>query len=109
MPPLALPVPLPQGVVDPDQQAGAGPLVEVVADGARFGEVVRDVAPGAAGAQEVEDGVGDLPQVDLAGSAHVLGRLDEGAQQLPLLVGQVAGIAPPSGLRRHDRFVSPRV
>ena len=54
-------------------------------------EVVREHVPLAAGAGQVEDGVEDLPHVDLAGPPDVEDgdqRLDDG----PLLVGQVGGV-----------------
>ena len=67
------------------------PLVEVAPDGALGREVLGQVAPLAAGAQDVEDGIDDVAQVGLAGpAAGVDGdvRLDQG----PLRVGHVAGI-----------------
>ena len=83
-------------VVDGVEGAVVPPLVEVPPDGALGREVLGQVAPLAAGAQDVEDGIDDVPQVGLAGPpAGVDGdvRLD----QRPLLVGHVAGV----GLRSH--------
>ena len=75
------------------------PLVEVAPDGALGREVLGQVTPLAAGAQDVEDGIDDVAQVGLAGpAAGVDGqvRLDQG----PLRVGDVAGV----GLRSHTSF-----
>ena len=68
------------------------PLVEVAPDGALGREVVGQVPPLAAGAEDVEDGVEDVPHVGLAGpSAAGLGR-DVRLDQGPLGVGDVAGV-----------------
>ena len=79
------------------------PLVEVAPDGALGREVLGQVAPLAAGAQDVEDGIDDVAQVGLAGPpAGVDGdvRLDQG----PLRVGDVAGV----GLGSHTPFYAAR-
>jgi hypothetical protein len=98
---------LAQGIVDPDEDAGADPLIKVVPNSAPLGEVVRDIAPLTAGAQEIEDGVRDLSQVHLPGATHLLGGFDEGPHQLPLLVRQVTGVALPGRLGRHDLSNAP--
>ena len=54
-------------VVDRVQGAVVPPLVEVPPDGALGREVLGEVAPLAAGAEDVEDGIDDVPQVGLAG------------------------------------------
>ena len=84
-------------VVDGVEGAVVPPLVEVAPDGALGREVLGEVAPLAAGPQDVEDGIDDVAQVGLAGPpAGVDGdvRLDQG----PLRVGDVAGV----GLCSHD-------
>src|SRR5205823_6615501 len=79
------------------------PLVEVAPDGGLGREVLGQVAPLAAGSQQVEDGIDDVPQVGLARPpAGVDGdaRLDQG----PLFVGDVAGV----GLASHVAFYASR-
>src|SRR5262249_47947105 len=68
-------------VVDRVQRAVAPPCVEVPPDGALGREVLGQVAPLAAGAGDVEDGVDDVPHVGLAWpTAAGLGR-DAGRDQ----------------------------
>src|SRR2546423_894123 len=50
-------------VVDALQGAVGAPLVEVAPGGAPGGEVLGEEPPLAAGPQDVEDGVDDIPQV----------------------------------------------
>src|SRR4051794_3817765 len=68
------------------------PPVEVPPDGALGGQVAGQVAPLAAGAEDVEGGVQDVPQVGFARPpAAGLGwevRLD----RAPLGIGEVAGV-----------------
>src|SRR5262249_16907221 len=83
---------LAEPVVDGVQGAVVPPLIEIPPHGALGRQVLGEIPPGAAGAEEVEDGIDDIPQVGLAGSsAGGAGevRLDPG----PLLVGDVAGVA----------------
>src|SRR5512142_3502416 len=54
-------------VMDPVQSAVPTPLVEVAPDGALGREIGRQISPLAAGAEDVEDGVLDIPHVRLAG------------------------------------------
>src|ERR1700722_5748525 len=54
-------------VVDLLQGAVVPPLVEVTPDGTLGREILGQVAPLAAGAQDVEDGIDDVAQVGLAG------------------------------------------
>ena len=78
-------------VVDLVQGPVMPPLVEVPPDRALGREVVGEIAPLAAGAEEVEDGIDDIPQVGRAGpTAAGFGR-DVRLDQSPLGVGQVAG------------------
>ena len=89
-------------VVDLVQGPVMPPLVEVPPDRALGREVVGEIAPLAAGAEEVEDGIDDIPQVGRAGpTAAGFGR-DVGLDQGPLGVGEVAGVMVPS-----DTFTTP--
>ncbi len=56
-------------VVDQVQGAIVPPPVEVPPDGALGREVDREAAPLAAGAEDVQDGVDDVPHVGFAGSS----------------------------------------
>src|SRR6266852_2758079 len=90
-------------VVDGVQGAVVPPLVEVPPHGGLGREVLGEVAPLAAGTQEVEDGIDDVAQVGRARSpARVDGqvRLD----QSPLRVADVAGV----GLGSHDALYAVR-
>src|SRR5437763_1713173 len=79
-------------VVDPVQGPVASPLVEVTPDGALGREIHRQVSPLAAAADNIEDGVEDVPHVRLAGPAAAgLGR-DVGLDKGPLGVREVTGI-----------------
>src|SRR5262249_29959519 len=73
-------------------QAALSPAVELRRDGAPRREVVGQLPPLTAGPQDVEDGVEEVPPVDAGGAAHLLGLGQQGPQQLPLAVGQVARI-----------------
>src|SRR3954447_20984306 len=83
---------LAQRVVERVQGAVAPPAVEVAPDGALGGEVAGEVPPRAAGAGDVEDGVEDVPRVDLARSPAAGADGVVGLNQGPLLVGEVAGV-----------------
>src|SRR5262249_31450639 len=84
--------PVAQPVVGGPQGAVVPPGVEVAPDGALGREVVGQVAPLAAGAQQVQDGVQDVTHRRLAGAASGV-HGDQGLDQGPLLVGQVAGVS----------------
>src|SRR5207247_6911747 len=79
-----------QGVVDPLPGAVLAPLAEVVVGGGPGAVVLGQGAPLAAGAVDVEDGVHDVVEVDLAGPPARLGRREQGLKEGKLLVGQVA-------------------
>src|SRR5262249_46515177 len=87
-------------VVDPVQGAVPAPLVEVPPDGALGGQVAGQVAPLAAGAEDVEDGMDDVPQVGRAGPAAGSGGREEWLDQGPLVVGDVTGVM----VRSHTPF-----
>src|SRR4051812_44968246 len=79
-------------VMDPVQGPVSSPLVEVTPDGALGWEVDGQITPLAAGAEDVEAGVEDVPYVGLAGPSAGADRRDVRLDQGPLLVGHVAGI-----------------
>jgi hypothetical protein len=90
-------------VVDHVQGAVVPPLVEVPPDGALGREVLGEVTPLAAGAEDVEDGIDDVPEVGLAGSpAGVDG--DVWLDQGQLRVSDVAGVS----LSSHTSFYEAR-
>src|SRR5262249_6883322 len=62
-------------------------------EGARGGEVGGKLPPLAAGAQDVEDGIQDVPPVHGGRAADLPGLGEQGPQEIPLAVGQVARIA----------------
>ena len=66
--------------------------VEVAPDGALGGEVAGEVTPLAAGAEDVEDGVDDVPHVGLAGPPAGVDGRDVRLDQGPLPVGEVTGV-----------------
>src|SRR4051812_15183236 len=89
-------------VVDVVQGTVVPPLVEVAPDGGLGREVLGQVAPLAAGPQDVEDGVHHLTQVGLAGAAAGVHR-DQPLDQPPLRVGHIAGVlirSHPNDLRK---------
>ena len=79
-------------VVDPVQRPVPAPAVEVAPDGAPGREVRRQIAPLAAGAEDVQNGVEDVPLVGLAGPAATGFGRDVGLDEGPLGVGEVAGV-----------------
>src|SRR5208337_683632 len=79
-------------VVELLQGPVSSPLVEVTPDGALGWEVHGQIAPLAAGAEDVKDGVEDVPYVGLAGPSAGVDRRDVRLDQGPLCVGDVAGI-----------------
>src|SRR5262249_8322827 len=90
---------LAQEVMDGVQRAVVPPLVEVPPDRTLGREVPGEVAPLAAGPQDVEDGIDDIPEGGPSRSRAGVGRtvlLDQG----PLLVGPVARVC----LRSHASF-----
>jgi len=81
-----------QGVMDPLPQAIVPPAVELRRDGAPGGEVVGQLSPLASGPQDVEDGVEEVPPVHGGRAADSLGLGQQGPQEVPLTVGQVAQV-----------------
>src|SRR4051795_8887728 len=82
-----------QGVVQPPQRAVPGPQGQVVVHRAPRRQVLGQGAPLAPGGQDVEDAVQDLAHVHRALAAAALRRRDEGLDQCPFLVRQVARVA----------------
>ena len=68
------------------------PLVEVAPDGALGWQVSGQVPPLAPGAEDLEDGVDDVPHVGLAGPSAGANRRDVRLDQGPLGIGDVAGV-----------------
>src|SRR5262245_54615390 len=96
-----------QGRLQALPDAGGAPAVELGGDGAPGREVVGQLPPLAAGAQEVQDGVDEAAAIDFDGVADLgkAARTDVGANELPLLIGQVAGVLFG---RRHARIIRTR-
>ena len=93
--------------MDPVQRPIPTPLVEVAPDGALGREIDGQIAPLAAGAEDVEDGVEDVPHVCLAGpTAAGFGR-HVGLDQGPLRVGDVAKVMVHS--HTNTTLVTPRL
>src|SRR5512135_3504375 len=96
---------LAEQVVDPVEGPVVPPLVEIAPDGALGGQVAGQVAPLAAGAEDVEDGVEDVPHPGLARPpAAGLGR-EVRLDQVPLGIGDVAGIV----MRSHPSSTTLRL
>ena len=89
---LALPQLLAQGIVDLPPNARFAPSAIVVKDDAIRREIVGQQTPGGAGAQGIEDGVDDFPAGILDGASAGLGRRQQGFQEPPFGVGEVAGV-----------------
>ena len=81
-----------QGIVDRLPQAATPPAMEIAADRPLGGEVMGQRMPCAAVGQEVEDGVEDLAEVGGSGRAGRHRGRQEVLDEVPLLVGQVAGV-----------------
>ena len=89
---FALPQLLTQGSVDLRPDARLTPSAVVMKDNAIRREVVGQQAPGGAGAQDIEDGVDDFPAGILDRASAGLGRRQQGFQEPPFGVGEVAGV-----------------
>lgn len=82
--------------MDALQRAIPGPEIEGAMHRALRRKVLRQVAPGAAGLQNVKQPVDDLSGIDLAlASAPLRGR-DQRRDQRPFRVRQITGIAQPA-------------
>src|SRR5262249_17340709 len=82
-----------QGIVEPLPGAVVAPLAEVVVAGTPGGKVLGHHPPGAAAPDDVQDAVKDLPQVHRAGSPAGLGRREQPLELLPLVAGEIGGVA----------------
>src|SRR5439155_14948169 len=105
--PLGRSDPLAEEVVDLVEGAVLPPPVEVPPDGALGGQIAGQVTPLAAGAEDVEDGVEDVPHVGLARPpAAGLGR-EMRLDPFPLGIGDVARVM----VRSHpiSTMLSPRM
>ena len=92
MAPLTLPGLPAQGIVDLPPDAVPLPGAVVVEHDAAGRQVVRQHPPGGAGAEDVEDGVGDFPAVVLDGASAGFGWRQQGFQELPFGVVEVGGV-----------------
>ncbi len=92
VPPLARPVLRPQPVVDALKRPIARPRAEVIVDGAPGGEVAREPAPRAAGAQAVQQGVDHAAQVHRAATPRPRLRREERRDARPLRVVEITWI-----------------
>jgi len=81
-----------QGVVNAQPQAVATPTREIGGHGAPRREVVRQLPPLAAGALQVEDGVENTAVIQAASSATFVGFGQQGLNQGPLGIREIAGI-----------------
>lgn len=83
-----------ESVVQAAQRPIAVPTDEVVVNGRARRQVARERPPLASRLKDVEDGVDHLTQVDPAATARAdLRNIDMGADERPLRVGQITGVA----------------
>ena len=82
----------PQRVVEPVQSSVLRQVSKSAPDGAFGGEVAGQVTPLAAGAEEIEHSVDDIPQVGLARPTTAGFGREVRHDQGPLDVGDVAGV-----------------
>ena len=80
-------------MMDPVERAVPVPQAQVVVHGAARRQVLGQIAPLAAGAQDVHHPVDHLAQVDPPLAATRLAGRKERLDQRPFLVGQIARIA----------------
>ena len=80
------------------QRPVATPGAEVVIDRLPGGQIVRQLAPGAAAAHHVEDGIGDLASLPARRSAAVLDGGDQRLEQHPFLLAEIGGVGPALAL-----------
>ena len=79
--------------MDAIQRAVVVPQVEEAVHRRARRQVLRDRTPLAAGAEHVHQPVDDLADVDRALVAAALGGRDQGRNERPLFIGEIAGIA----------------
>jgi hypothetical protein len=87
-------------MVQPPERAVPGPKGEIVVHRALGRQVFRQGPPLAAGRQHIEDPVQHLADLDGALTATALGRRDEGLDQRPLLIGEIARVPQAMALMR---------
>src|SRR5262245_40052201 len=83
---------LAEPVVDGVQGAVVPPLVEIPPHGTLGREVLGEIPPLAAGAEDVEDGVDDVAHECLSGSPSEWSGREVGLDPGPLRIGEVAGV-----------------
>src|ERR1700686_2416822 len=79
--------------MDPPQCAVVVPTLEIIVQGAAWRQILRDIPPLTASAQNVHDAVEHLADIDLAPASTVLRGRYRGFDACPLVVRQVAGVA----------------
>src|SRR5215213_3846254 len=90
--PRGLPHPRAEAVVEAAPEAAVAPLPEVAVDGRPRRVLTRQVPPGAARAVKIKDGVEHQPHVSGAGTTAALGGREHRFDNMPLSVGEVAGV-----------------
>ena len=70
-----------QGLVNAIAHRVVGPRIEVVEQGASRGQVLGHVAPLAPGAQDIEQAVDHLADIDRASAPAMLGRRDSASNR----------------------------
>src|SRR5512133_4176132 len=96
----------PQGLQDVLPDPFALPATEVVVNSAPRRKLMRQQAPRAAAAQDVEDGIDNL-----ASLMHLIGgiwgnRRDQGLHHLPLRIREIGGIGHPTQRHWHPMLAS---
>src|SRR5436190_6018431 len=93
--PLCTTQSLAEFVVNLLPQAPELPLPEQIVNRSPLGKVARQLAPLTACAVHIQNGIDHLPPANSARPADTAGRRQQRFDQLPLLVGQIAGIISP--------------
>src|SRR5262249_20607243 len=83
---------LAQHGVDPLPRAGQAPQAKIVVDGGPRPVLARQIAPGAAAAQKVEEAIENPAEVNTAGAASRLGSRKQGFELGPLAIAEITGV-----------------
>ena len=94
-------------MMDAIQRAIPVPQAEVIMHGASGWQVLGNIAPLAAGAQNVHHAVDHLSDIDTPFAAAGLARRDQRLDMRPFRIGQVARIAQPVAVVARVVFGSP--
>src|SRR3954469_16325149 len=90
---LAFPDPFPQGVGEGLEGAIIGPSVEVVAHAGEGRIILGQHAPLTARAQQIQQGIDDLPPLMFRGPSHRGARWQQGLQDGPFFIGDITRVA----------------